>query len=516
MPSTVRRFISPSLPDLLAGISVALVLVPQSLAYAELAGLPAVVGLTSAALAPLAAALFASSPALQTGPTAMAAVLVLAVLGGGVISDSGDPTAVASTAALLALMVGVVRVVLGLLRAGALAYILSGPVLRGFTLGAALLIAASQVPTALGMARGEGRLLFAAVDALSTPSHWSLGALTTTILAYALLRLSRRWGPRVPTVLLLSAGLTIVAHSFPGALGPVVGSIPAELPRLDLNLPWERFPELLLGALVIAIVGFTEPTAIARRYQQPGSVWNPSRELIGQGLANIVTGMSAGMPVGASFSRSALNVALGAHTRWAAVVTGVVVLMLMPLAGLLSELPRAVLAAVVLSAITDLLRIGAVTDLWRFGRMQTAAAITTTAMVLLFEPRIDLAVVVGVMLSVLVHLAREGQVSIERSIDQPAEGDPGGAVGRIEVRGNLWFANAAVLEAAVRSAWQSEAGLASWVLDLRGVGWVDVDAALTLGRLRIEAERGGLDLKVIGADARTRLRLRRFAERPPS
>lgn len=512
MPATVRALSTPRLPDLIAGFSVALVLVPQALAYAELAGLPATVGLTAAAVAPIAAALFASSPALQTGPTALAAVLVLAVLGGGGML-AGDPNQAAGAAALLALMVGGIRVLLGALRAGALAYILSGPVLRGFTLGAALLIAASQIPTALGVGRGEGRLLAGAFEALSAPGNWSIGALATTLVAFTLLRLGRRWGPRVPTVLLLSIGLTLLAHALPGALGPVVGAIPATLPQLQLQLPWALAPELLLGALVIAVVGFAEPTAIARRYPRAGVAWNPNRELIGQGLANLATGLSAGMPVGASFSRSALNVSLGAQTRWAAVITGVVVLLLMPLSGLLSELPRAVLAAVVLSAITDLLRIGAVTDLWRFGRMQTAAAVTTTLMVLLLEPRIDLAVLIGVALSVLVHLVREGQVSIERSQEEGSDGLP---IGRIEVRGNLWFANAALLEAALRSAWASDPKLERWQLDLRAVGWVDVDAALTLGRLRVEAERSGVELKVVGADARTRLRLRRYAERPPS
>lgn len=503
MPAVVTPALRTYLPDLLAGVSVALVLIPQALAYAELAGLPAAHGLAAAAIAPLAAVAFTSSPALQTGPTAMSAVLVLAVLSPLLASGSSE---YAAAAALLALLVGSIRVLLGLWRAGALAYILSGPVLRGFTLGAAVLIAASQLPSALGMERTSGRLLIAAGEALASPSNWSWGAILTASFAYAILRASRTLGPRVPTVLLLVIAATLLAQRYPGALGPSLAMIPAAFPRLELGLPWGLLPELTLGALVIAVVGFAEPTAIARRYLRPGEQWNPSRELIGQGLANLATGLSAGMPVGASFSRSALHVRLGARTRLGAVVTGLTVLALMPLTELLADLPRAVLAAVVLSAITDLLRLGAVTDLWRFGRMQASTAMATVVLVLLFEPRIDLALLIGVALSVVVHLVREGKVTLERSVD--------GDQGCIEVRGNLWFANAAMLEATLRHGYTLHPTVQRWSIDLQHVGWVDIDAALLLGRLRDEAQRHGVKVNFVGADARTRERLRRYAERP--
>jgi len=491
------------LPDLFAGVSVALVLIPQAIAYAELAGIPAIHGLVAAAVAPLAAALFTSSPALQTGPTAMSAVLVFAVL--SPLLTTGDAS-YAAAAALLALMVGGIRVALGLWHAGGLAYVLSGPVLRGFTLGAAILIAASQVPSALGVARSDGRLLVGAAEALGDPSGWSWGAILTTAVAYALLRAGRTRWPRVPSLLLVAIAVTLVAYLFPGALGPTMGALPSSWPQPTLALPWGLIPELALGALVIAVVGFAEPTAIARRYLRPGEVWDPSRELLGQGLANLATGVSGGMPVGASFSRSALHIRLGARTRWGAVITGLTLLTLMPAAGLLSTMPRALLAAVVVSAIADLLRLNAVTDLWRFGRMQAATAMATALAVLTFEPRIDLALLIGVVLSVIVHLVREGQVSIERSVD--------GETGRIEIRGNLWFANAAILEGTLRQGTAHHPEVRRWRIDLQKVGWVDVDAALMLGRLRLEAQRLGIELEFHGADPRTRERLARYAQRP--
>jgi sulfate permease, SulP family len=495
----------PAIPfaDVVAGVSVALVVVPQALAYAELAGLPAVHGLAAAAVAPLAAAAFTSSPALQTGPTAMTAVLVLAVLSPLLAPFGADYV---GAAALLALLVGVVRLALGLFRAGGLAYAMSGPVLRGFTLGAALLIAASQVPTALGTSADSGRLLVGAWQALAVPSSWSPGALAAAVVAFVALRVGRRLGPRVPTVLIVAAAATAIAHAVPGALGPVVGPFATAWPRLEFALPWHLTPSLILGALVIAVVGFAEPTAIARRYGRPGVRWDPSRELVGQGLANVATGLSAGLPVGASFSRSALHHRLGATTRAGAVVTGLTVLALMPLAGALADLPRAVLAAVVFSAIADLLRLGPVADLWRFGRMQSTTAWGTALLVLAFEPRIDLAIVVGVVASMVLHLAREGRLGVKVEVD--------GAQGRLRVDGTLWFANVARLEDEAHAAWHGHREVERWVVDLGHVARVDVDAAVALGRLRAEAAEVGVTLEIAGGDARTERRLESYAERP--
>ena len=501
----MQRLRLPHVPvvDVLAGASVALVVIPQALAYAELAGLPPLHGLAAAAVAPLAAAAFASSPVLQTGPTAMSAVLVFAVLSPFLPAGTA---AYAAAAALLALMVGAIRIALGAWHAGGVAYAMSGPVLRGFTLGAALLIAASQVPTALGTTVGGDRLLLRAATALADPSGWHAGAVAATAVSFLALRLGRRFGPRIPTVLLVIVAATLATRLAPGWLGPVVGRFPGGWPTLEVGLPWSLMPSLAVGALVIALVGFAEPAAIARRFARPGERWDPSRELIAQGLANVATGLTAGMPVGASFSRSALHHALGAVTRAGAVVTGLTVLAFMPLAGLLADLPRAVLAAVVLSAITDLLRIGPVADLWRFGRTQTTLAWGTVALMVIMEPRIDVAVVVGIVASLFIHLTREGRVRITTEVE--------GERGRVRVEGVLWFATAAHLEDEVRAAWHRNRRVELWTVDLTRVGLVDVDAALALGRLRAEAAEVGVTLEVRGGDARTERRLSRYAERP--
>jgi sulfate permease, SulP family len=178
----------------------------------------------------------------------------------------------------------------------------------------------------------------------------------------------------------------------------------------------------------------------------------------------------------------------------------------MPLAGLLAHLPRAVLAAVVFSAIADLLRIGPVADLWRFGRMQSTTAWGTAALVLVFEPRIDLAVIVGVVASVILHLVREQGLRIAVVVD--------GSQGRLAVDGTLWFANVAHLEDEVHAAWHHHRAVERWVVDLDHVTRVDVDAVLTLARLRSEAAEVGVTLEIAGSDTRTQRRLASYAERP--
>ncbi len=178
----------------------------------------------------------------------------------------------------------------------------------------------------------------------------------------------------------------------------------------------------------------------------------------------------------------------------------------MPLAAALADLPRAVLAAVVFSAIADLLRLGPLTDLWRFGRMQSTTAWGTALLVLVFEPRIDLAVVVGVVASMVLHLAREGRLGVAVEVD--------GAQGRLRVDGTLWFANVARLEDEVQAAWHGHRGVERWIVDLGHVARVDVDAAVALGRLRAEAAEVGVTLEIAGGDARTERRLASYAERP--
>jgi len=485
--------------DLIAGVTVALVLVPQALAYAELAGLPAQLGLAAAVAAPLAAVWFASSPAIQAGPTAMSAVLVFGVLASHVPPGSAS---YAAAAALLALLVGAARLALGLLRGGALAFALSQPVLRGFTLASAVLIVASQVPAAFGTAPPGISLLGRALQALRSPDAWSLGALAATVATVVVILGARRLHPLIPGALLAVVVGAIAARLAPGALGPVLGDIGSAWPTLQLELPWQLVPQLLVGALVIALVGFAEPVAVARRFAAPGSRWDPNRELVSQGAANLASGLFGGFPVGASFSRSALFQMAGGRTRWSSLVTGLTALALIALAPLLSDLPRSVLAGVVIAAVRDLVRVQPLATLWRLGRTQASVAWSTFGLTLLLEPRVDQAVLAGVAIAVLVHLLRETRLNIEH--------ERHGGRHVIRVTGVLWFASASQVEDAVRGLWQRHRDDRPWRLDLSRVGHIDLDAALILAGLQDHAAAMGITFDIVGANARTRLRLQRL------
>lgn len=492
-----RRRLHPG--DVVAGITVGLVLIPQSLAYAELAGMPAHAGLVAAVVAPLVAVWFASSSSIQAGPTAMSAVLVFGVLATMVPLGT---EAYVSAAALLALLVGLLRLGLGLLHGGSLAFVLSQPVLRGFTLASAVLIVASQVPAALGVMPFGLSLLGRAGQALTVPGEWSLGASLTTLGTLVVIFSGRRLHSLLPGALIAVVIGTMLSRLTDGALGPVLGALEATWPSLSPVLPWRLVPQLLVGALVIAMVGFAEPVAIARHFGDKRRRWDPNRELISQGMTNVAMGLFGGFPVGASFSRAALHRQAGGVTRWSGLLSGLTALALISLAPLLTDLPRAVLAGVVIAAASELLRLEPLASLWRLGKTQAGIAWTTLALTLVLEPRVDQAVLAGVAIAVIVHLLRESRISIEHVRE--------GGRHLVRVEGVLWFASATQVEDALRGLWNRHRDELPWRLDLTRVGHVDLDAVLVLASLRDQAAAMGLTFDIVGTNARTRTRLRRL------
>ncbi len=394
---------------MIAGVSVALVLIPQSLAYAELAGLPPYFGLYAAMLPPIAAAFFASSPYLQTGPVAMTSLLTFGAL--AVLAPPQSPEYIA-LAALLAIVVGVVRTFLGGIRVGWVAYMMSQPVLTGFTAAAAILIVASQLPTALGVEARGASLLARAWWALSHLSSWEVASVVLSLLTVALVLGGRRVHPLFPGVL-VAVGLGIGYSILGGYGGSVVGQVPSGLPPFSLDLPWSALPNLAIPGVVIALVGFAEPAAISRIFAaQDRKPWSPDREFVSQGVANLAAGVSGAFPVGGSFSRSSVNRLAGGKTRWSGAVTGLVVLAFLPVAGVLAPLPRAILGAIVISAVVKLIAVGRLGRLIHFSLPQALIAWTTFAATLLLAPRIERAVLLGIGLAILVHLWRELAVHV--------------------------------------------------------------------------------------------------------
>ena len=458
--------------DVVAGASVALVLIPQSMAYAELAGLPPWHGLYAAAAAPILAAPFVSSRHLQTGPVALTCLLTAGALAG--TAAAGTPEYV-GLAALLALIVGAARLIIGLMRWGGVAWLMSEPVLRGFTLGAALLIVSSQLPAALGASSDAATVLSRAVDLVVSPGQWTLGAVALSVATVVLMRAGPRIHRMFPGVL-VAATLGLAASMAGLAVGPTLGDIPSGLPSINLALPWDALPSLLVSGVVIALVGFAEAASIARIFAaEDREGWDPDREFVSQGVANLAAGLFSGFPVGGSFSRSLLGRLAGAKTPLAGFVTGLVVLAALPAASALSPLPRAILGATVIGAVVKLLDPRPLHAIWLKSRLQALIAATTLVATLAFAPHVEYGVVSGVVLALVVHLWREARVLV------PVQSR--GEELRLRPTGVLWFATAASLQQQVISALAAHPRTRVLIIDLSGLGRIDYSGAQVLEHL---------------------------------
>ncbi len=471
--------------DLIAGISVFLILIPQGLAYAELSGMPPHLGLIAGVFPPIAAAFFVSSPYLQTGPTALTALLVLGSL--APLAAAGTPEYV-KLGAQLALMVGVLRIGFGLLRLGIIAYFVSQPVLIGFTTGAALLITATQVPAVLGVAGDGDRVATRALDAIGQAGSWSTPTLFIAALTFALTIGLRRVHPLFPSVL-VAVAVSWVLTAVLNLDVATIGSTRAGFPSLSFNFASGRFVDLIIPAVVIALIGFVEPASIARGYATAKRErWSANQEFLSQGVANLAASVTGTFPVGGSLGRSSLNERLGARSRWSGAVTGLTMLAFLPFVGLLETIPRAALAAVVITAAVSLVRFDRIVAMWKWSKPQTGTAIATLAATFALDPRIDRAILFGVGLSVAIHLWRETQVwvAIQR-IDETTL--------RIAPQGVIWFASInRVMENALATVADNK-HMNRVIIDLEGVGRLDLTAAALLADFASDLRDNGVEVR---------------------
>jgi SulP family sulfate permease len=395
--------------DLIAGITVALVLIPQSMAYAQLAGLPAYYGLYAAFLPGMVAALWGSSKQLATGPVAVVSLLTASAL--MPFATVRTPEFVA-LAVMMALMVGIVQLVLGALRLGVVVNFLSHPVIVGFTNAAALIIGLSQLNKFFGvsMPRSEHFIhdIWAVLQQLGD-TH--LPTLLMGVAAFAVMWGLRKYVPKVPGVLVAVVLTTLVswAIGFEGMGGKVVGAIPAGLPSVALpSIDWGIAQQLVASAVIISLVGFMEAISIAKAMAaKTKDRIDPNQELVGQGLANIVGSFTQAYPASGSFSRSAVNLNSGAKTGMSSVFAGLVVLgTLLFLTPLLYHLPQAVLAAVIMMAVVGLINFGAIKEAWEAQKHDGVASLVTFVATLAFAPHLDNGILVGAGLAIVLFLYR--------------------------------------------------------------------------------------------------------------
>jgi SulP family sulfate permease len=396
--------------DVIAGITVALVLVPQSMAYAQLAGLPVYYGLYASFLPPMLAAFFGSSRQLATGPVAVVSLMTAAALAP---IAQGNAESYLTYAVLLALLVGIFQLALGLLRLGVLVDFLSHPVVLGFTNAGAIIIATSQLSKLFGVsvpsAEHHYETVYATILAALEHTHWQ--TLGIALGAIAIMVIARRISPRLPAVLIAVVVTTLLSwwQDFPGTGGKVVGEIPAGLPHFTLpGFDLSVAMNLTSTAITISLIGFMEAISIAKAMAaRTRQRLDANQELIGQGLANATAGFFQGYPVSGSFSRSAVNINAGAVTGFSSVVTGLVVaLTLLWLTPLLYYLPQATLAAVIIMAVVNLVKVGPVVHAWKAQRHDGVVAVVTFVLTLLWAPHLDLGIMAGVGLSLGLFLYR--------------------------------------------------------------------------------------------------------------
>ena len=385
--------------DLGAGVLVVLMLVPQGMAYAMVAGLPPVAGLYASILPALAYALFGSSMVQSVGPMAITSLMTATSL--ATLAPSGSEL-YGAMAAQMALISGVVLVLCGLLRLGFLSSFLSRPVMSGFTSGAALVIAASQLKVLLGGPLTAINPTAAAIGLLSLLLLW----LARSQLGRQLQRLglaaksADMLSKLAPAAILLLATLLVWQQDWQHAGVALIGPIPAGLPSLGLSLSLEQLRNLLAPSLLIGFMVFLSgQSAAVTLAQRRGERINTNQELLGLGAANVASALSAGFPVTGSISRSAVNYAASANTPLASVITALLlaVLLVTPNAWL-AWLPLPALAATIIIAVIGMLDLTTPREAWRYDRADAVAWLVTFSGVLM------LGVEEGVMLGVVLSL----------------------------------------------------------------------------------------------------------------
>jgi len=503
-------------PDVIAGLTVWAVLVPEALAYATIAGVPPVVGLYAAVPALILYAAAGSSRHLVVGPMSATAALSAAIVAPLAGADGGK---YAALSAVLAIATGIVGLLAGLLRLGFIASFISEPVLKGFIVGLALTIIIGQVPAIFGVEKAKGNFFEQAWGVITHLGDTDWGTLVVGGLSLAVVLGLKHWLPLVPGSL-LAVLLGIAAVSLFGLDGKgvdIVGHIDSGLPSLGLpgGVGFDDFVDLMGPAVGVLLIGFAEGLGAAKTYAaKEGYEVDANRELFGLGAANLGSGLCSGMVVNGSLSKTAVNGGAGAKSQVSGLVAAVLtVVTLLFLTGLFENLPEATLAAVVIAAVIELVDISALRRLYgvwteRLGsiyghaaRADFAAALAAMAGVLLFDTLPGLVIGIGVSMLLLLYrasrphvatLAREGTlwVDAERHPDLPTT--PHVLVVRVE--SGLFFANADHVKDRIEELCTDDTRVV--VLDAETSPFVDVSAAQMLLQLRDLLARRGIELRV--------------------
>jgi high affinity sulfate transporter 1 len=510
--------------DLVAGIVLSTLLVPQGMAYAELAGLPAITGLYTTILCLIGYAIFGPSRILVLGPDSslgpMIAATLLPILGSG-----GSPEHAIALASMLALIVGAIMILSGIARLGFVADLLSKPTQIGYMNGLALTILVGQLPKLFGFSIDENGLINEArgfVDGLSSGDTVG-AAVAIGLVSLALILALGRWLPRVPGVLVA----VVVAIGAAGILDlgdhgvSLVGTLPKGFPPLTLPSPVSDLPLLVAGAIGIALVALTDTISTASAFAaRTGQEVDGNGEMVGIGAANVAAGFFQGFPVSTSGSRTAVAERAGAKTQLTGVVgAATIVLMLVLVPGLLKSLPNPTLAAVVIAASLSLADIPGTVRLWRQRRTEFMLSVAAFLGVALLGVLEGIAVAVGLsILNVFRHAWWPYQTTLgripgipgqhDRRLHPEAEELPGLVIFRFDAP--LLFANARTFRDLIRRVAAAEPR-PEWILvAAEPITDVDTTAADMLEALDEELNSSGTSLVFAELKDPVRAKLERY------
>lgn len=504
--------------DLVAAVIVTIMLIPQSLAYALLAGLPPEMGLYASMLPIVLYAIFGTSRALAVGPVAVVSLLTAAAVSKVAVPGTSEYIAAAITLAFLS---GAILLVLGFLRLGFLANFLSHPVIAGFITASGIIIAASQLKNILGIDASGHNLLEIIVSLFENldDANWItviIGVATTTFLF---------WVRKSLLPLLINLGLNGRTASIVAKAGPVaaifattlvvwgfglaelgvkiVGDVPTGLPPLSLpSFSMDLWSSLIVSAVVISIIGFVESVSVAQTLAAKNRQRiDPEQELIGLGAANIGAAFTGGFPVTGGFSRSVVNYDAGAATpaagAYTAIGLGVASLFLTPL---IFHLPKATLAATIIVAVLSLVDFSILKKTWQYSKADFVAVAVTMTMTLTVG--VELGVTTGVAISILIHLFKTsrphmaivGQVPdtehYRNVMRHEVVIDP--RILSIRVDESLFFANTRALEDRIYDEVASHPDLKHIILMCSAVNAIDMSALESLEAINERLEVGGV------------------------
>jgi SulP family sulfate permease len=515
-----RRADLPS--DLVAGIVTAIMLIPQSMAYAQLAGLPPQVGLYASVLPLAVYALLGTSRQLSVGPVAITSLAVFT--GVSALAEPGSPRYL-QLVLLLALMIGAVKLLLGFLRLGVVMNFISHPVLQGFTSASALIIAAGQLKYLVGY-RLEGERIFEQLASLVLGlGKLNLVTLTIGVVSISLLLLfrlklrgfltARTKLPKTAVTLIVSGAplVTVLLGTLIAAVYrldqtaavAIVGAIPqgfqpAALPALTVADLQALVPTMLTIVFISVVESIAVARALAAKRRQ--SI-DSNQELIALGAANIAAGLSGGYPVTGGFARSVVNDQAGAQTGLASLITaGTIAVIILFLTPLFYALPQAVLAATVIVAVSGLVKLSEPLHIWRVNRSDAVTWAVTFAAVLLLG--IEIGILAGVVSSLLLfvwrssrpHYAVVGRVAgsehYRNVLRHQVETWP--QVLAVRVDESLYFANAAYLESTLLRLVSEQAQVRALVLIGSAINFIDAGAAETLQSLTEKLQAAGVEL----------------------